>query len=105
MRKFLSISIVLVLAISLMGVVSLAKGSGPSDEDTKVAQKFDLPDDWDGFVGYLEDALGEEGLTYEDFEGAELGIVVSPPVDGSYELVTRKDNKVLVLVDPIHVTE
>lgn len=104
MRKVLSVALVLVLALTVTGVMTLAGDYTSTD----VVEIYDLTD---LEKSEKENIESEVELYYDiDLDGEDLNaeklVIVSPEgIDESYKKVTQDGNKVVVYVDPIHVTK
>ncbi len=104
MRKFLSISLVLVLVVSLTSVAVLAGGNN-EDEPNTVVVKY-TGDSPEVFIEKNYEIVNEEDVEV-NYDEVERVIVVTPSAFNgtAYYLKTRGNGKTVILVDPIHVTE
>ena len=98
MRKFFAVALLAVFVVGVTGLVTVA---------SSVVTK-DVPDEnLESFVDSLNQNDGLD-LTVSDIESFEKVKIVSPEgiEDGEYVAKNLNSNgKVLVIVDPIHVTE
>ncbi|MFB6290659.1 MAG: hypothetical protein ABEJ25_02885 [Candidatus Bipolaricaulia bacterium] len=100
MRKVLSVALVLVLALTVTGVMTLAGDYTSTD----VVEIYDLTDLSDTKKAKIVSQY--VFIDSNDLVNAEKLVIVSPEgIDESYKKVTQDGNKVVVYVDPIHVTK
>ena len=99
MRKTLTVALLAVFVVGITGLLASA--------DT--VEIYDSPEEIGGFFESVDNE-NYEGLVLSDLnrENFEKVVVVTPEgiEDGTYEVKNGEANgKVLVIVDPIHVTE
>lgn len=102
MRKLFVVALLVVFAVGITGLLTVAE----SVDENDVVEEFSNPSkSLDNINDYLDEG---EKLDEDDLDGVEKVLVVSPEgiEDGNYEVKNKDSNgKVLIIVDPIHVTE
>jgi len=101
MRKVLTVALLAVFVVGVTGLLTVASS----------VETYDVPSDEnliEDLANELNDQYNGLNLDASDFDGFEKVKVVTPEgiEDGKYEVKNENsDGKVLVIVDPIHVTE